>query len=218
MFYDNQVALKLYSNRPEYTRGQDVIISEALTGGSMPVNATVVMSLEDPSGMRIYSETKQYKPVLNDFTVRFRETVDSSWNNGVYVADSSMYAESGELLSTDKQVFSVCQESATVLVRPVLYGSSVQIINKTPEFSSRIIQIRDAQSLDIVAENQGTGSQSTYNIPLRIGSYFLTGYFTEYGGNVSAIEVKPLSVSCGEKKEVVVRVHNLTTNTAGGSQ
>jgi hypothetical protein len=215
-FFDEQTALKLYSNRPVYTDGHDVIISEALTGGAFPVNGTVVMSLVNPSGLRIYSETKHYAPVMNNFSVRFGEAVTSYWNAGVYVADSSLYAESGELLATDKQVFEVCHEPTTVILRPVVYENSGRIMTQGPEFSRRSVQIRDARSLDIVLEDQGTGSPFSYSIPLRLGSYFLTGYFTDAGGNVYPVGATPLSVSCGETKEVVLPLYNLTAPMGGG--
>ncbi|MEM2925682.1 MAG: NosD domain-containing protein, partial [Methanocellales archaeon] len=199
IYYSNQTSVKIYINRETFAQDQKIIVEHMLTGNATQ-NGTLFLSMENPSGERVYLPTfsikasgREYIPVKSDYFVALEEKVDSNWKEGVYVVRSNLYSEEGDLVAEDIQTFDVCRKLATI---NGVYLRNASDNDSSPFIFSRI-KLIDFYTLETV-EREFTGEHYGYSITAPAGKYYLSGEAYSKVGKVYHIPLIQVNLGCGE--------------------
>ncbi|MEM2990652.1 MAG: hypothetical protein QXQ02_05655, partial [Halobacteria archaeon] len=186
-------------NRETFAQDQKIIVEHMLTGNATQ-NGTLFLSMENPSGERVYLPTfsikasgREYIPVKSDYFVALEEKVDSNWKEGVYVVRSNLYSEEGDLVAEDIQTFDVCRKLATI---NGVYLRNASDNDSSPFIFSRI-KLIDFYTLE-TEEKEFTGEHYGYSITAPAGKYYLSGEAYSKVGKVYHIPLIQVNLGCGE--------------------
>lgn len=199
IYYNNQTSVKIYVNREIFSENQVIIVDHMLTGNGTQ-NGTLILSMENPSGVRVYlpaisakAIAREYTPIKSDYFVAIDGTVNSDWKEGMYIVRSNLFSDKGDLIADDILTFDVCRKQATI--------SGVYLRNADDGDASAFILSRirliDFYTLEIT-EKEFTGDHNGYSITALSGRYYLTGEAYSKKGKVYHIPMVQISLSCGE--------------------
>jgi len=209
VYYNNNTSTRVYVNKELVSDGMSVAIENAVTAGPVEENASLVLSLEDPAGSRLYlpmmspvaAETN-YRPLGSDFMLAYEGVVDSSWANGTYVVRSTLYNDTGDIVSEDVRTFDVARGEALLTGR-LLYNGSVPIV------LSRIRLIDPVTMSAAEFENSSSG-QTKYEIRADSGYYYLSGELFDAEGYAYLIKGRNVTLRPG-----VFNVYDLEAKRMG---
>ncbi|RZN37096.1 MAG: hypothetical protein EFT35_06800, partial [Methanophagales archaeon ANME-1-THS] len=199
MYYSNQTSVKIYINRETFADNQTIVIEHMLTGNATE-NGTLILSLENPRGERVYlpmrsarASGREYIPIKSDYFIALEETVDNNWKEGIYVVRSNLYSDDGDLIAEDIETFDVCRKQATISGVYWRHESD----NDTSAFLLSRIRLIDFYTMEIL-EKEITGDHGSYSLNASPGTYFLTGECASKNGRLYTIPLILVNLKCGE--------------------
>lgn len=193
IYYNNQTSVKLFQSREVYSPGMPVTIDMAITKGEIPENANVVVLLERPDNSNLFlpyrTETYsslQYQPLQNQYMTVYDEMITDEWEEGMYSVRSSVFNESGYVLSSDVVSFEVCKEDKIISIRfGSLAGSLIVRSN---------IRLIDDVTFDAAASSSVTGPHTSVEIEVPVGTYWITGDIQTEDGKIYNIPLNAVNM------------------------
>jgi parallel beta-helix repeat protein len=201
VYYSNKTSVKLYVNREIFSEGREIILEHMLTGNGTD-NGTIILSMEDPDGEKIYlpmlsevAEGKGYSPIQSDHFKALDKIVDSSWKEGTYILRSNLFSNSGELIAEDILTFMICKKLTT------LSGTYMRLANEndTSPFVLSRIRLIDFHTLK-TEEIEFTGDHYGYSVTANSGKYYLTGEAYSKNGRAYYIPLTIVNLECSKNQ------------------
>jgi parallel beta-helix repeat protein len=204
LYYNTKNTIELFANKKVLSDNDQLLLDYALIKGNETVNGFVTVTLESPTGEKIYLPQAsnsftgiEYEPIQSDYKRVYEEIINSAWQNGSYSVIATLYDDDGNELSYDIETFDLCRKSSGVMGTYYVWklqNLRYQMVSEAMKDCN--LFFTDSKSMELAFYIHNTENHINYNAELSPGDYHISGYCTSIEGKVYVISPTPIKIEC----------------------